>query len=276
VDERDCAVLQVHAGNNNKNNNGDYWWPSVPSFSKHWRVLKYRLRVGQGIDCYEAVRDACLDWQFVSSRTQKDQGIVVIKPPPYRWIHPRQVHSGKGYDVVHNEILGDGGVQFATSDFAFQLGPGRRLATYTEASPNIKWLPKLYVFSPVRVVYDLVDERGPRTTFTSTAYATTKGHWLRGEERMTVAYRDDSEAVDVELLSISQPSPGIGRLLWPFMGPFQTNFFVSELNAMQEVANNAPQRRTAIQQQQVDENLINNRNWLKIQQQQQREILRGR
>merc|ERR1712216_608241 len=55
---------------------------------------------------------------------------------------------------------------------------------------KVRWLPKLYVVNPVSVVYDLVDQSGPKmTTFSSTAYATQKGHLLRGEERVTVALR---------------------------------------------------------------------------------------
>ena len=87
------------------------------------------------------------------------------------------------------------------------------------------------------VVYDVVDQRAPdgQTTFTSTAYATLKGHFLRGEERVTVALRDGSQDVEVEILSISRPGPGIvGKTLWPFIGKMQSKFFQQQLHHLSQ------------------------------------------
>jgi hypothetical protein len=87
------------------------------------------------------------------------------------------------------------------------------------------------------VVYDVVDQRGIGTTFTSTAYATMKGHWLSGEERVTVALRDGSQDVDVEILSISRAGPSLwGRTVWPFVGKEQSTFFQEHLQHLAETA----------------------------------------
>lgn len=83
------------------------------------------------------------------------------------------------------------------------------------------------------VVYDVVDQRAPegQTTFTSTAYATLKGHFLRGEERVTVALRDGSQYVEVEILSISRAGTSVfGKTLWPFIGKMQSKFFQQQLD----------------------------------------------
>jgi uncharacterized protein (UPF0548 family) len=116
-------------------------------------------------------------------------------------------------------------------------GPGsRRLVTYT-ALPS-KGPVRVVAMNPVGVVYDLVDQRGldGSTTYTSTAYATLRGHWLTGEERVTVALRD-SGSVDVEILSYSRPSRSWpGRVVWPFVGGMQRRFFERQLDALERAA----------------------------------------
>jgi hypothetical protein len=119
----------------------------------------------------------------------------------------------------------------------------RRLVTYTTTgggSSSRPWfLPRiaLYTLNPVMVVYDLLDQRGPGTTYTSTAYATLQGHLLRGEERVTVALRDDSDFVDVEILSYSKPAKGWrAKLVWPTIGNLQSSFFEHQLEYLEQVA----------------------------------------
>lgn len=69
-----------------------------------------------------------------------------------------------------------------------------------------------------------------------------KGHLLRGEERVTVALRDRSEAVDVEIVSISRSGDSIkAKSMWPFIGKMQNNFFQSQIQAFQDEADNANQ-----------------------------------
>lgn len=79
---------------------------------------------------------------------------------------------------------------------------------------------------------------GPGTTYTSTAYATLKGHWLSGEERVTVALRDGVHGdVDVEIVSFSRPAPTLaGKLIWPFVGRRQRDFFERQLQALEQVS----------------------------------------
>ena len=90
------------------------------------------------------------------------------------------------------------------------------------------------------VVYDVMDQRGPSTTFSSTAYATMKGHLLRGEERVTVALRDGSQAVDVEIVSISKAGPSLkAKTIWPFCGKMQNAFFESQLEHLHQVGASA-------------------------------------
>jgi uncharacterized protein (UPF0548 family) len=78
---------------------------------------------------------------------------------------------------------------------------------------------------------------GPGTTYTSTAYATLRGHLLRGEERVTVAFRDDSGFVDVEILSYSKPAESFkAKCAWPFIGNMQQTFFQHQLDFLEQVA----------------------------------------
>ena len=171
-----------------------------------------------------------------------------------------------------------------TTDSAQQIrwGPGQRLITYTSTPTisllsssssrnNNKWinvlnrflqhqLPKLHVVNPVTVLYNVVDQTGGSgpasdvgvgrrspTTYTSTAYGTGYGHWLCGEERITVCYRhattgdhpdDENQGrVDVEIVSYSKPHSTIGRIVYPFLRPLQHSFFVSHMNYLQALAN---------------------------------------
>ena len=89
------------------------------------------------------------------------------------------------------------------------------------------------------------------TTYTSTAYGTGYGHWLCGEERVTVCYRhptilDDNHTtgcVDVEIVSYSQPNMHsfMGRLVYPIIRPLQQSFFVSQMKYLQNIAQTATQ-----------------------------------
>lgn len=101
-------------------------------------------------------------------------------------------------------------------------GPARTLATFTRIGLfGRRWLAE-FVINPVTVLYNVVDQPGPLvsaattstdTRYTSTAYATNQGHWLRGEERVPVVYRGggSSGQVNVEIVSYSQAGPGMGK-----------------------------------------------------------------
>ena len=229
------------------------WWPKQPTDDRttqpskkqrQWRVLCYRSRVGFGRDCYERCRDAALAWDFSTPQL----GIVSAAPyndPDYGGgsggataaaARIYQTTNGCGYHSVRT-IAAETPSPFRSTANALCIcsGQGRRMATYTEAFSS-RVLPKLYVVNPVRLVYELVDARCRGTTYSSSAYATLKGHWIRGEERVTVALRDDGN-VDVEILSYSKPGNTImGKLVWPFIGPRQSSFFRQQLEAIENVA----------------------------------------
>lgn len=210
-----------------------------------WRIFTYRKRVGRGKDCYEKVRDAALDWEFQSA----DGSTGMMQVPDN---HPNENEYGRetipmassgmrrSYSVqpIRDEKLdstNSPGAYFPSSTLYRSLG-SRRLVSFASKSMT-DFFPsflrrRIYSINPVMVVYDVVDQRAPngQTTFTSTAYSTLKGHFLRGEERVTVALRDGSQDVEVEILSISRAGPGLfGRTLWPFIGKMQSNFFQQQL-----------------------------------------------
>lgn len=184
------------------------------------RVLRYRLRVGEGLDCYERVRDKALRWEFDSG----DKGMRTVRTdyaatPTTRSIHP---------------------LQHTTSSADRTEGRGRKMVSWTKIGP-------FYVLSPVAVVFECINQRGKGrdgvgTLYTSCAYATQRGHWLSGEERVTVALRDSIDParpspVEVEIVSISTAAPCLmGRLAWPLIGRMQHRFFVEQLRSFQRWA----------------------------------------
>lgn len=228
----------------------------------YWRVLVYRKRVGTGKACYEQVRDAALDWEFQSE--DGSMGMMEVPSNPPRGTRREQLirkkaaaasspqpkpfvpgatsrYSIRPVDMPLPPPISDE-KELASSDFHRSLGSSsRRLVTFTSTTLG-GFLPpalrrRIYVINPVMVAYDVVDQRAPGTTFTSTAYATMKGHWLSGEERVTVAMRDGSQAVEVEILSVSRAGPSFwGKTVWPFVGKKQTQFFEYHLLHLEEAA----------------------------------------
>ncbi len=209
----------------------------------------------------------------------RSQGIIAL-PPVSESFEDSSIRRRRTIDPTTTKET-----SLDTTDSAQQIrwGPGQRLITYT-STPTIslssssaphKWinvlnrflqhqLPKLHVVNPVTVLYNVVDQNGgggpasvrthndvgsPHiTTYTSTAYGTGYGHWLCGEERITVCYRhatigdhpdDDNRqgCVDVEIVSYSKPHSTIGRIVYPFLRPLQHSFFVSHMNYLQNLAN---------------------------------------
>jgi uncharacterized protein (UPF0548 family) len=209
------------------------WWPPTACPEQDlaestWRVLRFRRDVGRGFACYQRVRDAALNWEFTSS--QGDKGMRVIEPRALQKSHPK--FEGRGYAAMAYEDA------YAPlhSNRVVQISeePGKGLVSFTTAGlRRLPFLPKLYVINPVSVVYDLIDQRGPGTTYSATAYATATGHWLRGEERVTVLHRDDG-VVQVEILSVSKPSSTLtGRFVWPAIGNMQRTFFQQQMEALE-------------------------------------------
>jgi uncharacterized protein (UPF0548 family) len=282
------------------------WFPDIltSSSSSTWRVLKFHARVGQGIDCYQRVRDAALAWDFNSntnnSNSSRTMGIMTVQPQRnniqqllpsrrrFRHGAQRFVRNGRGYMVLpaNEERSNDDETEHENSTNRVQQiwsGPGRRLVTFTAIPLGLGrhcWM-KLYCINPVHVVYDLVDQAAPSvvpsqqqqlssssssssvtpritdtTCYSATAYATGSGHWLRGEERVTVALRSNG-AVDVQILSLSQPASCVmGRLVWAVgIGRLQTHFFQQQLAALEQVgADVVATLTTSGQQQQFGSN----------------------
>lgn len=226
------------------------WWPGTACSdvdTKHWRRGRLCRRMGQSAECYQRLRDAALQWEFVT----KDKGMIQVQQPESsKTAQPVFVQRGR-YSVMplseQEQPKTENLLDPIRSNRVMQIwsGPGRKLVTYTTAKGNSenkvmrflsKLVPPIYAVNPVSVVYDLVDQRGPQTTYTSTAYSTLKGHWLCGEERVSVLLRDD-QSVDVELLSYSRPTRSVvSKLLWPLVDGMQQRFFQQQLNVLEEMA----------------------------------------
>ena len=157
----------------------------------------------------------------------------------------------------------------------------KRFASFTRIGPppfGPSWL-RFYAVSPIARVYVLEDQYCPagnhpnlnndhhhqdnnnnaaknKCLYSSTAFATLKGHWISGEERVTVILRPQQQrqeqrrrqrlggSVDVEILSISKAGSDTiwGKLAWPFVWPMQSAFFVQQLNVLKCVAQSLDQK----------------------------------
>jgi uncharacterized protein (UPF0548 family) len=214
-----------------------------------WRVIVIRKRVGRGQACYEKVRDAALDWEFQSADGSMGMLEVPATCPPGAKKRQRpngikeQQQLSRPFRSSSRYIVQPVDVEESSVITGYRsLGSSSRRLISFSSKTLAGFLPeglkkRLYVVNPVMVVYDLMDQRAPGTTFTSTAYATLQGHWLSGEERVSVALRDGTQYVDVEILSVSRSGPSLwGRAVWPFVGKMQSNFFQEHLKHLQDVA----------------------------------------
>mmetsp|Transcript_32756 Transcript_32756/g.93942 ORF Transcript_32756/g.93942 Transcript_32756/m.93942 type:complete len:378 (-) Transcript_32756:389-1522(-) len=206
------------------------WWPSMsfaPANPKKWRVLRYRRKVGSGLDCYQRVRDAAFDWEF---KNGEDMGLLAVPSAQSAADSMNTVGRGRYTVAPSNEEPAE-----ASAPMHQCIGAARRFVSFS-ARRIAPFFPKVYSVNPVMIVYDVQDQRGPATTFSSTAYATMKGHLLRGEERVTVTLRDGTEDVEVEILSVSREGPSAkGWMVWPFIGQMQSTFFESQMEYLQNV-----------------------------------------
>jgi uncharacterized protein (UPF0548 family) len=211
------------------------WWPATfinkeKSPPRGWKRLKYHRRVGYGRACYDAVRDRALAWEWETP----EQGILIPRTSVEEvdYYHPKHHHHPIRRQST-NAALCVGTCRLVTYSRCALPRFGFRKPNMTSTSRPVFGL---WCSNPIQVVYNLVDQRGPRTTYSSTAYATTAGHWLCGEERVTVAMRDFDEEVSVELLSISKPATLWTKLAWPLVHRMQEKFFQGQLNWLQSVA----------------------------------------
>ncbi|KAL3904229.1 MAG: hypothetical protein SGARI_005015, partial [Bacillariaceae sp.] len=235
--------------------------PFAPA-TKEWRVIVLRKRVGRGQACYEKVRDAALDWEFESADGSMGMLEVPATCPPGAKQMKKQLfgknknniqrqqqqrlakpfRSSSRYTVRPVDIDGDDNDMSSSTAGYRSLGSSSRRLVSFSSKTLAGFLPdrlkkRMYAVNPVMVVYDLIDQRAPGTTFTSTAYATLKGHWLSGEERVSVAMRDGTQDVDIEILSVSRAGPTLwGKAVWPLVGKMQSNFFQEHLMHLEDVA----------------------------------------
>jgi len=204
----------------------DLWWPSSLKFnndnnsgnSNQWRIRRYTRRIGRGEECYHCLRDAALDWEFHTTKMNdgnennkesekkktvkqhfRDMGILNAMPLSEHsslWDQGEEVERREGNSDNNNPS--ESTTTTNTNVLQVWSSPGhRKLATYTQSKLHLlRLLPPrfsayVYAVNPIAVVYDLIDHRGSKTTYTSTAYGTLGGHWLQGEERVTVVLRDE-------------------------------------------------------------------------------------
>lgn len=200
---------------NNPSSSSDEWWPSLlASSSNRWRILRYRQTVGHGWDCYAKVRDAALQWDFATPH----QGICTLVSPP-------DSNTPRKRAEIYHPLP-------AQSVHQISHGPGRRLMTYSRA-PFLRFL---FTINPVQVIYDIVDQMEYPVIYTCTAYATCEKHLLQGEERVTVAFREQTGAVQVEVVSCSRPHGWKGRLVWPLLKQTQDQFFQQQMESLWRTA----------------------------------------
>jgi uncharacterized protein (UPF0548 family) len=240
------VVVATKAEGTRLNDDANRWWPSLsfaPTEPFKWTVKTYRQKVGNGFECYEQVRDAALGWEFCVA---DELGILPVTGAceNSNQATKQQIASGR-YTVMpssqkENEEMNEVPMHQC-------IGAARRFVSFTSRR-MAPFLPKIYSVNPIMSVFDVVDQRGPATTFSSSAYATMKGHLLRGEERVTVALRDGNEDVEVEIVSVSRAAPSLcGRLVWPFIGKMQSTFFESQMEHLRRIGGEHSKTHHSIQ-----------------------------
>jgi len=217
---------------------------------KKYRIIRFKKVVGKGDKTYQILKNAILQW---SPTLQQNN-----------WAGIHMIGS-KNIKRIINEDVPCAPLPASVSDHVLQVwnNGGRRLVTFSRVFGS-----RLFCMNPCLVIYDLVDEKQDDcdAIFTSTAYATLKGHFLCGEERVTVGIQnsynkklileasnnnfhfmssssskehdnDDDGQVFVEILSCSRPNTGIlGNVMFHFVKNMQLRFFKSQLDTLQEIA----------------------------------------
>ncbi|GFH44844.1 hypothetical protein CTEN210_01318 [Chaetoceros tenuissimus] len=259
------------------------WWPNSQDeqdlcgdeietcFSKQgeWNVKCFRKRMGQGHALYESLKDHILHWEFEHSEKGRNGIVNVSNQHRYCTIHssPGENEQEQEWNSYrpHTKLI-----TFAEFQWKLPRLPFLKDAKVPHVIQNVGkklWKPpSMFVMNPVAVVYDLIDESThDGDLFSSSAYATMKGHLLSGEERVTVILRNDANSqypatstvattatslhfasngvtsdggpyVDVEICSYSKAAPSLlGKLVWPFIGRKQDNFFKCEMEALQKM-----------------------------------------
>ena len=175
-----------------------------------WRILRFRTRVGSGKRCYKRVQNAIYNWDFVAHDGKKSMGILAPKIP----VHVARVEQAQHTTFPRRGLLG----------------------SFSEV-PLFK---SLYVVNPIHSIADIKDQNNKKSKsmVSSSSYATLDGHLLSGEERVSVILTENN-AVHIEIVSFSRPAPSInGRIVWPFIGRMQKQFFLEEIKHLSRIANN--------------------------------------
>lgn len=114
-----------------------------------------------------------------------------------------------------------------TQTIAVDEDKAHQMATLAKSS-----LLPLWVLQPIAKSY--VQDLEHRT---ASAYHTQKGHFLRGEERLSAAYDPATRQVSLELHSVSSGSGLLGKLLFmlPMSKKMQESFFEAQISRVTEI-----------------------------------------
>jgi uncharacterized protein (UPF0548 family) len=147
-----------------------------------------------------------------------------------------------GYVVDRTRIkLGEGAGTFAAAQVALEHWEHFRLG-WVEAWPPdapiqvgqvvsvIARLFGLWWLNACRIVY-VVNEEGPVKRY-GFAYGTLPGHAESGEERFTVEWHEEDDAVWYDILAFSRPQQLLVRLGYPFARRLQKRFARDSVAAM--------------------------------------------
>ncbi len=147
-----------------------------------------------------------------------------------------------GYVVDHTRIkLGEGAETFAAARAALRRWKHFRLGwvetwppeTPIQAGQVVAVMARffgLWWLNACRMVY-VVDEQGPVQRF-GFAYGTLPEHAESGEERFTVEWHEQNDAVWYDILAFSRPQQLLARLGYPLARRLQKRFAKDSVAAM--------------------------------------------
>jgi uncharacterized protein (UPF0548 family) len=147
-----------------------------------------------------------------------------------------------GYNVDRTRIkLGDGARIFDAAKAALERWEHFRLGWVEAWPPEVPIQPGqvvaviarlfgLWWLNASRIVY-IVDEQGPVKRF-GFAYGTLPKHAESGEERFTVEWHEQDDAVWYDILAFSRPQQILARLGYPFARRLQKRFARDSAAAM--------------------------------------------
>lgn len=202
-----CSIFLDRLGRSSRNTSNNIVCNCINNY-KGWRILQFHKRVGSGKECYRQLQNAIYNWNFESCKEEGRKSVGILAP--------------------------NKSVRLAASPFTSTIIPRRGLLATFSQIPFIG----SYVVNPIHVIYDITDDCKliPNCLVSSSSYATLQGHLLAGEERVSVILRDNND-VDVEIMSFSRSAPSLnGRIVWPFIGSMQTQFFLKEMEHLMRVA----------------------------------------